>query len=199
MSDGGEHPGHAAQRPRGAELRKLTLAALGVVYGDIGTSPLYALRECFHGESGVAPTPENVLGVLSLVFWALTLVIAVKYLSFVMRADNEGEGGILALLALAERRSATGASGLRVALLLALGGASLLYGESMITPAISVLSAIEGLEVRMPLPGGTVDWRRRTLIIYRLSQEKELPPHAADHCPGQHYRADHRCRGGQSF
>ena len=78
----------------------LTLAALGVVFGDIGTSPLYALRECFYGEHGIAPTPANVMGVLSLIVWALVLVISVKYVSYVMRADNHGEGGILALMAL---------------------------------------------------------------------------------------------------
>jgi KUP system potassium uptake protein len=128
-------------------LPLLTLGALGIVYGDIGTSPLYALRECFHGAHGVPPTPGNVLGVLSLIFWSLTLIISIKYLVFVMRADNKGEGGILALLALvaqspdAQRRSR--------ATLVALGlfGAALLYGDGMITPAISVLGAVEGLQV----------------------------------------------------
>jgi KUP system potassium uptake protein len=90
----------ADEKPGGKLLAGLSLAALGVVYGDIGTSPLYALRECFHVVHGVPPTPENVLGVLSLIFWALTLIISVKYILFVMRADNNGEGGILALLAL---------------------------------------------------------------------------------------------------
>jgi KUP system potassium uptake protein len=130
-----------------ASLAFLTLGALGVVYGDIGTSPLYALRECFHGLHGVPPTRENVLGVLSLIFWSLTLIISIKYILFVMRADNKGEGGILALLALvaqspdARRRSR--------ATLVALGlfGAALLYGDGMITPAISVLGAVEGLQV----------------------------------------------------
>jgi KUP system potassium uptake protein len=165
VSEGGGGSEHAPAHPRGAALRKLTLAAVGVVYGDIGTSPLYALRECFQGHSGIAPTPENILGVLSLVFWALTLVIAFKYLSFVMRADNNGEGGILALLALAERRTATTGGGLKLAMLLALGGAALLYGESMITPAISVLSAVEGLEVRMPGMGGTVEWIAIAILL----------------------------------
>src|SRR5580765_6637348 len=135
------HPEHASS------LGLLTLGAIGVVYGDIGTSPLYALRECFHGIHGVAATHDNVLGVLSLIFWSLTLIISVKYILFVMRADNNGEGGILALLALvaqgpdAKRKSR--------AMLIALGlfGAALLYGDGMITPAISVLSAVEGLEV----------------------------------------------------
>ena len=141
-------PGHAhAQAPHASSLAVLTLGALGVVYGDIGTSPLYALRECFHGAHGIAPTRDNVLGVLSLIFWSLTLIISIKYLVFVMRADNKGEGGILALLALvaqspdARRRSR--------ATLVALGlfGAALLYGDGMITPAISVLGAVEGLQV----------------------------------------------------
>jgi KUP system potassium uptake protein len=135
------HPEHSSS------LGLLTLGAIGVVYGDIGTSPLYSLRECFHGQHGVAATHDNVLGVLSLIFWSLTLIISVKYILFVMRADNNGEGGILALLALvaqgpdAKRKSR--------AMLIALGlfGAALLYGDGMITPAISVLSAVEGLEV----------------------------------------------------
>jgi KUP system potassium uptake protein len=143
--------GEAVAGLKTADLRRLTLAAIGVVYGDIGTSPLYAMRECFHGEHGAAPTPENILGVCSLVFWALTLVIVVKYLSFVMRADNNGEGGVLALLALGDRKGARPNSSFRVvAYLLALFGTGLLYGDSMITPAISVLSAVEGLEVAVP-------------------------------------------------
>jgi KUP system potassium uptake protein len=135
------HPavGHAPRLPR------LVLGAVGVVYGDIGTSPLYAVKECFSGGYGLLPTDENVLGVLSLVFWALVMVIVVKYLTFIMRADNRGEGGILALLALLRP---TG----RVAPLVTLGlfGAALLYGDGVITPAISVLSAVEGLEVAAP-------------------------------------------------
>jgi KUP system potassium uptake protein len=139
---------HAGEPPRGRRLLMLSLGALGVVYGDIGTSPLYAIRECFHGEYAVAVTPENVLGVLSLVLWSLVLVISVKYLGFVLRADNRGEGGILALVALAVPRFAprnTAWLGL-----LGLFGASLLYGDGMLTPAISVLSAVEGLEVVTP-------------------------------------------------
>src|SRR5215472_9197338 len=96
--------GHSDRMPRGRRLFVLSLGALGVVYGDIGTSPLYALRECFHGEYAVAVTPANVLGVLSLVLWSLVLVISIKYLGFVLRADNRGEGGILALVALAVQR-----------------------------------------------------------------------------------------------
>jgi KUP system potassium uptake protein len=119
------------------------------VYGDIGTSPLYALRECFQGPHGVQPTPANVLGVLSLVVWAMTFVVTVKYLGFVMQADNRGEGGILALLALVGRRRAS-RPGRRALLVLGLFGAALLYGDGVITPAISVLGAIEGLKVATP-------------------------------------------------
>jgi KUP system potassium uptake protein len=123
------------------------LGALGVVYGDIGTSPLYAMKECFSPDSPhhVAVTSANVLGVLSLIFWALMLVVTFKYLSFVMRADNEGKGGILALLALLPQTGVGVAPGALV--LIVLFGASLLTGEGVITPAISVLSAVEGLEI----------------------------------------------------
>jgi KUP system potassium uptake protein len=139
------------EHPR-ARLLPLALGALGVVYGDIGTSPLYAMRECFHGH--MDPTPDNVLGVLSLIVWSLIIVIAIKYLLIVLRADNAGEGGILALMALvvedllgANRRTlGTGAM-----IALGLFGAALLYGDGMITPAISVLSAIEGLEIATPV------------------------------------------------
>src|SRR5688572_29579264 len=95
------------REPGGNTLRALALAALGVVYGDIGTSPLYALRECFHGAHGVPVTPQNVYGVLSLVFWSLTLIVSIKYLLYVLRADNKGEGGILALMALASSKLAS--------------------------------------------------------------------------------------------
>ena len=140
---------------RGRDLAVLSLAALGVVYGDIGTSPLYALRESFGDAYGVVPTPANILGVLSLIFWSLVVVISVKYLAFVMRADNHGEGGIMALTALVTpaARPGTGFTARRrnALVLLGLFGAALLYGDSMITPAISVLSAIEGLEVATPV------------------------------------------------
>jgi KUP system potassium uptake protein len=128
----------------------LALAALGVVYGDIGTSPLYAIRECFHPASAhaLALSTTNVLGVLSLVFWSLLVIVSIKYLSFIMRAENQGEGGILALLALLPK---TGPSaGGKWIVLAVLFGAALLYGDGVITPAISVLSAIEGLEVATP-------------------------------------------------
>lgn len=127
----------------------LALGALGVVYGDIGTSPLYALRECFLGKHPIEITAANVLGVLSLIFWALTMVITVKYLAFVMRADNRGEGGILALLALIRAGEADRTSPRPRFLLLLAGlfGAALLYGDGVLTPSISVLSAVEGLNV----------------------------------------------------
>jgi KUP system potassium uptake protein len=135
-------------------LLSLSLGALGIVYGDIGTSPLYALRECFHGDHGITPTHDNVLGVLSLVFWSLIIVISIKYLAFVMRADNRGEGGILALMALVPRSLRTsgpgGHGGHWVLVAFGLFGAALLYGDGMITPSISVLSAVEGLEVATP-------------------------------------------------
>jgi KUP system potassium uptake protein len=125
----------------------LALGALGVVYGDIGTSPLYALKECFHPHLGLEPGARDVLGVLSLFFWSLTLVIVVKYLSFIMRADNRGEGGILALLALLRG----GRSGTSPLAALAIFGAALLYGDGVITPAISVMGAMEGLRVATPV------------------------------------------------
>jgi KUP system potassium uptake protein len=136
--------------PRGRYLFTLSLGALGVVYGDIGTSPLYAMRECFYGEYGVPVSPANVLGVLSLIVWSLILVVSVKYVGFVMRADNRGEGGILALMALVVPNNVpTNGRFWRLAIL-GLFGAALLYGDGMITPAISVLSAVEGLEVATP-------------------------------------------------
>ena len=131
-------------------LFPLTLTALGVVYGDIGTSPLYAMRECFFGSHSVPPTHENVLGVLSLIIYSLLIVISIKYIAIVMRADNQGEGGILALTALVP---AANGNGPRWPLLVLMGifGAALLYGDGMITPAITVLGAVEGLKVATPL------------------------------------------------
>jgi KUP system potassium uptake protein len=136
----------------GRALALLALGALGVVYGDIGTSPLYALKECFDGPHAVPPTPENVLGVLSLVVWALTFVVTFKYLAFVMRADNRGEGGILALMALVggTARPAAEKVGRRALVMLGVFGAALLYGDGVITPAISVLGAVEGVAVAAP-------------------------------------------------
>ncbi len=132
------------------DLLMTCLGALGIVYGDIGTSPIYAIRESFHESYGIAPTQANVLGILSLIFWALIVVISVKYLVFVMRADNRGEGGIIALTALVSSASERPGRTRTTLVLAGLFGAALLYGDSMITPAISVLSAIEGLEVATP-------------------------------------------------
>lgn len=137
-------------QPHGRHLYALTLGALGVVFGDIGTSPLYAFKEAFHGPYSIAATHDNVLGVLSIIFWVLIFVVIAKYLTFIMRADNRGEGGILALLAI---MTPLGEKALRRrSMLIAIGlfGSALLYGDGVITPAISVLSAVEGLEVATP-------------------------------------------------
>ena len=131
------------EAPKGRRLVALSLGALGVVYGDIGTSPLYAFREAFKLEYGLAPTEHTVYGILSMIVWSLVLVVSVKYITLVMRADNRGEGGILALLALLPRDRT-------VLVMLALFGAALLYGDGVITPAISVLGAVEGLEIITP-------------------------------------------------
>jgi KUP system potassium uptake protein len=137
---------HVEEHPTGKRLAILTLTALGVVYGDIGTSPLYAIREVFKPEYGIAPTPQNVYGVLSMILWSLVLVVGVKYIVFILRADNRGEGGILAMLALLLQQDIKGWK--RTTLIsLGLFGAALLYGDGMITPAMSVLSATEGLSV----------------------------------------------------
>jgi KUP system potassium uptake protein len=133
----------------------LAVGALGVVYGDIGTSPLYALKECFAPEYGALPTRENVLGILSLIFWSLSFVVSFKYLIFIMRADNRGEGGIMALLALLHPQDDAVRSR-RLLLGLGLFGAALLYGDGVITPAISVLGAVEGIGVATPALQGVV-------------------------------------------
>ena len=132
-----------------ASLAGMAVAAIGVVYGDIGTSPLYTLKEVFNGPHAVPVTPDNVYGILSLVFWALMLVVSAKYVIFITRADNRGEGGIMALTSLALRVVPAGRKAWSLS---ALGvfGAALFYGDGMITPAISVLSAVEGLEVATP-------------------------------------------------
>ncbi|MBI2406957.1 MAG: potassium transporter Kup [Gemmatimonadetes bacterium] len=141
---------HVEERPVGKRLAVLTLAALGVVYGDIGTSPLYALRECFKPGYALTPEPDNIYGVASLIFWALMLVVTVKYVTFVMRADNRGEGGVLALLSLIVSKKTDRRRGRAFLIALGLFGAALLYGDGAITPAISVLSAMEGLEIVSP-------------------------------------------------
>ena len=140
---------HRQPGPR-QRVAMVTMAALGIVYGDIGTSPLYALKEVFGGAHHPVPITEaNVLGILSLVFWSLMLVVSIKYVVFIMRADNKREGGIMALMALVLRDTRDPARA-RVLMLLGLFGAALFYGDGMITPAISVLSAVEGLEVATP-------------------------------------------------
>lgn len=138
------------EAPSGRYLAVLSLAALGVVYGDIGTSPLYAIRECFHGPHAIAATPGNILGVLSLIFWSLIVVISIKYLGFVLRADNHGEGGILSLAALATPIKPSGKTEKWFLIALGIFGAALLYGDGVLTPAISILGAMEGLSVAAP-------------------------------------------------
>ncbi|BAH37565.1 MAG TPA: potassium transporter Kup [Gemmatimonas aurantiaca] len=142
---------HRDEHPTGKRLAVLTLTALGVVYGDIGTSPLYSIKECFSPLYGLEPTRENVFGILSMIVWALTLVVTVKYVGYVLRADNRGEGGTFALLALIFPRGTPQSfakGGIFVAL--ALFGTALLYGDGIITPAMTVLGAMEGLEVAFP-------------------------------------------------
>ena len=136
-------------------LRKQTVAALalgaiGVVYGDIGTSPLYTIHEIFAGSGGVELTHDNVIGVLSVIFWTLMIVVSVKYVALILRADNHGEGGIMALLALASSAVGTNARLRRLLFIAGVFGAALFYGDGVITPAISVLSAVEGLEIATP-------------------------------------------------
>lgn len=143
-------PAHDLPHIKKASLAALSLGALGVVYGDLGTSPLYALKECFNPLHGIPVDRHNVLGLLSLFFWSLTLVVVVKYIGFIMRADNRGEGGILSLMALAIPQNARPASlWSRAGIVVGLGlfGSALLFADGMITPAISVLSAVEGLQV----------------------------------------------------
>jgi KUP system potassium uptake protein len=145
-----EEEGFGENQPDSAAgLARLSVAALSVVFGDIGRSPVYTFRECFYPERGLSLDAEHVLGILSMIFWALIIVVAIKYVLLIMRADKQGERGILALLNLSldtarhERSRA-------FLVLLALGGAALFFGDSMITPAISVLSAIEGLGMVTP-------------------------------------------------
>jgi KUP system potassium uptake protein len=147
-----EHTSAVARgRHSGRYLGLLALAAIGVVYGDIGTSPLYAMREAFHGPHAIPVTPGNILGVLSLIVWSLILVVTVKYHIVIIRAHNKGEGGVLALMALVQgERQARGLSPRRIIVVLGIFGAALLYADGALTPAISVLSAVEGLKVAAP-------------------------------------------------
>ncbi len=162
----------AQQRERSKNLA-LGLAALGVVFGDIGTSPLYALKVCFAGDHGVRLDPANVLGVLSLILWSLVGIVSIKYLAVVLRADNSGEGGIMALMAIARSRFKPGTRLFWLLTVMGVFGAALLYGDGMITPAISVLSAMEGLEVAAPgLSHYVVPLTIVLLIILFLFQRK---------------------------
>jgi KUP system potassium uptake protein len=145
------HKNVTPSEPPSEKTRALAIGALGVVFGDIGTSPLYALRQCFSPDYGIMISPENVLGILSLIFWALIIIISFKYVAFVMRADNHGEGGILALLALVVAKKGNRVRYRRLLLGIGIFGAALLYGDGMITPAISVLSAVEGLKIATPI------------------------------------------------
>src|SRR4051812_5536434 len=145
-----EAPPRRQPAPHAAGVAALTLGALGVVFGDIGTSPLYALQTVFSADDhAVKATQGDVYGVISLVFWAITIIVSVKYVTFIMRADNDGEGGIMALIALIQQVKLGRAAKVSL-VLLGVFGASLFYGDGMITPAISVLSAVEGLEVVTP-------------------------------------------------
>ena len=137
----------SANNPNKSTQLALTIAALGVVFGDIGTSPLYALKETFNPENGIPFSQENVLGGLSTIVWALMLVVTLKYVLLVMRADNEGEGGTMSLLALVFNSTKKHPRWKPYLLALGVIGASLFYGDAVLTPAISVLSAVEGLEI----------------------------------------------------
>lgn len=139
-----------SQHTQSHNMRLMVLAALGIVYGDIGTSPLYALREAFHGSHRIDLNEQNIYGVLSLILWALIIVISIKYLQFVMRADNKGEGGVLALTALATLQKDKKIKAQKFFLYLGLFGSAFMVADSMITPAISVLSAVEGLQIAAP-------------------------------------------------
>ncbi|WP_447736615.1 potassium transporter Kup [Rhodanobacter soli] len=155
----GESPAETRRR-----LRTLALGAIGVVFGDIGTSPLYTMKETL-GTHGMTPTEPAVLGVLSLVFWALIMVVSLKYVTFVMRADNKGEGGIMALMALAQRSMSGSARSRWVLAGFGIFGAALFYGDGVITPAISVLGAVEGLQVAAPGLGKYVVWIALAILL----------------------------------
>lgn len=138
-------------KPNNTQMWSYTLGALGVVFGDIGTSPLYSLRECFSHHYGLSVTPENVFGILSLIIWSLILIVSLKYIFFVLRADNKGEGGILALLSLAMPKQKASGGSKRWLIYLGLFGAALLYGDGILTPVVTIFSAVEGLNVATPL------------------------------------------------
>lgn len=161
LSTTGTHP-----NPQGRYLARLALLALGVVYGDIGTSPLYAIREAFHAQLGIPVTAGNVFGVLSLIFWSLIVIVTIKYHVVIIRADNKGEGGVLALMALVNgNRIARGLTPRRIMIVLGIFGAALLYADGALTPAISVLSAVEGLEIVTPQLQHWVIWITLVILI----------------------------------
>src|SRR5213592_4679307 len=160
------HMTSAHTRPRGRYLARLALLALGVVYGDIGTSPLYALREAFHGPHAIPLTASSVMGVLSLIVWSLLLIVTVKYHVVIIRADNKGEGGVLALMALVNgSRTMRGLTPRRLMIVLGIFGAALLYADGALTPAISVLSAVEGLEIATPQLQHWVIWSTLAILV----------------------------------
>src|SRR5262245_40582112 len=161
------HAGHGQQ-----SLLTVALASLGVVFGDIGTSPLYALRECLHSAHGVSTSAPNVYGIVSLVFYALMIVISLKYVAYVLRADNAGEGGILALTALAISSKGLRPISHKLALLFGLFGASLLFGDGIITPAITVLGAVEGLKVATPASEPLILWITTAILVLLFSAQK---------------------------
>lgn len=162
----------AQHNPPSQSLLALCVAALGIVYGDIGTSPLYAMRECFFSPHGVSVTAPHVYGVLSLIFWSLTITISLKYVAYVLRADNHGEGGVLALMSLVIEKGAAGKHTQRIAIVLGVLGAALLYGDGMITPAISVLSATEGLAVVAPDFGSWVVPLTMAILVLLFASQK---------------------------
>ena len=163
---------HAEVTPENKRrLTALALGAIGVVFGDIGTSPLYTMKETL-GTHGMTPTPPAVLGVLSLVFWALIIVVSLKYVTFVMRADNKGEGGIMALMALAQRSMSGSARARWVLAAFGIFGASLFYGDGVITPAISVLGAVEGLQVAAPGLDKFVVWIALVILLCMFAVQR---------------------------
>jgi KUP system potassium uptake protein len=162
----GESPAETRRR-----LRTLALGAIGVVFGDIGTSPLYTMKETL-GTHGMTPTEPAVLGVLSLVFWSLIMVVSLKYVTFVMRADNKGEGGIMALMALAQRSMSGSARARWVLAGFGIFGAALFYGDGVITPAISVLGAVEGLQVAAPGLGKYVVWIALAILLCMFAVQR---------------------------
>jgi KUP system potassium uptake protein len=149
IAEPGASAGKAGPGPGQKQMAHMVIGAIGVVFGDIGTSPLYTLRQCFSGQHGLPLTPANILGILSVIFWALMIVVTLKYVTLIMRADNRGEGGIMALTALVSS-GLTNPKARWWLVGMGIFGAAMFYGDGMITPAISVLSAVEGLEVVAP-------------------------------------------------